>query len=225
MPPKRGGKPLVNKGSTNGPNQGGVNANAPPDPNNSIVRLEELLNQHRQNQPPVAGAPPARQAQNVATFKSFKSLNPPEFHGTSYPIAARVWLREIKKTFEIVGVENDKKTLFAAYMLKEEANYWWEAKRNLEGTTVISWDRFMEIFLEKYFPRHMEAQMELKFLQLKQDSMTAAEYENKFSELSRFVPHYVDTDAKRTRCFQQGMTPWIQNKVAVLEILDYATLV
>ncbi|KAL8120606.1 hypothetical protein AgCh_017684 [Apium graveolens] len=96
-----------------------------------------LLNQHRQNQPPVAGAPPARQAQNVATFKSFKSLNPPEFHGTSEPIAARVWLREVEKTFEIVGVENDKKTLFAAYMLKGEASYWWEAKRNLEGTDVI----------------------------------------------------------------------------------------
>ncbi|XP_074323783.1 uncharacterized protein LOC141660694 [Apium graveolens] len=71
----------------------------------------------------------------------------------------------------------------------------------------------------------MEAQMELKFLQLKQDSMTVAEYENKFSELSRFVPHYVDTNAKRTRRFQQGLKPWIQNRVAILEILDYAILV
>ena len=67
--------------------------------------------------------------------------------------------------------------------------------------------------------------MELKFLELKQENMTVAEYEAKFTELSRFVPKFVSTDAKRARRFQQGLKQWIQNRVVVLEITNYATLV
>ncbi|XP_063946164.1 uncharacterized protein LOC108194850 [Daucus carota subsp. sativus] len=159
------------------------------------------------------------------SFKSFKSLQPPEFKGTVDPVEAKIWLREIEKTFEIVGVEEEKKTIFAAFMLKGEANYWWEAKRVLEGSSIISWARFTELFLEKYFPKHLENQMELKFLELKQGNMSVAEYEAKFTELSRFVPHQVDTDEKKARRFQQGLKPWIQNRVAVLEITSYATLI
>ncbi|XP_074346492.1 uncharacterized protein LOC141685278 [Apium graveolens] len=125
----------------------------------------------------------------------------------------------------MVGVEEDKKTIFVAFMLKGEANYWWEAKRAIEENPVVSWERFTALFLEKYFPKHLEQQMELKFLELEQGSMTFAEYENKFSELSRFVPYHVDTGEKRTRYFQLGLRPWIQNRVAVLEISNYATLV
>ena len=53
----------------------------------------------------------------------------PRVKGTIDPVEANIWLREIKKTFEIVDVEEDKKTLFDAYMLNGEANYWWEAKQ------------------------------------------------------------------------------------------------
>lgn len=67
--------------------------------------------------------------------------------------------------------------------------------------------------------------MELKFLELKQDNMTVAEYEARFTELSRFVPEFVNTDAKKARRFQQGLKQWIQNKVAIFELIDYAILV
>ena len=67
--------------------------------------------------------------------------------------------------------------------------------------------------------------MEIKFLELKQDKMTVAEYEAKFTELSRFVPEFVNTEEKKARRFQLGLKQWIQNRVAVLELTDYATLV
>ena len=95
----------------------------------------------------------------------------------------------------------------------------------MEPHGIIAWGRFTELFLDKYFPRFMETQMELKFLELKQDNMTVAEYEAKFTEFTRFVPEFVNTDAKRARRFQQGLKQWIQNRVAILEITDYATLV
>ncbi|XP_074327698.1 putative mitochondrial protein AtMg00860 [Apium graveolens] len=44
----------------------------------------------------------------------------------------------------------------------------------------------------------METRMEIKFLDLKQDKMTVAEYEGKFTELSWFVPEFVNTEEKKT---------------------------
>ena len=40
----------------------------------------------------------------------------------------------------------------------------------------------------------MQNHMELKFFELKQENMTIAGYEPKFTELARFVPEYVDTE-------------------------------
>ena len=99
----------------------------------------------------------------------------PRVNGTVDLVEAKIWLREIKKTFEIVGAEEDKKTILDAYMLNGETNYWWEAKQIAEESSVISWTRFTKLLLEKYFPKHIENQIELKFLELKQEIMPIAE--------------------------------------------------
>ena len=79
--------------------------------------------------------------------------------------------------------------------------------------------------MEKYFPRYMQSQMELKFFELKQESTSVDEYERKFTELTRFVPEYVDTEEKKAIRFQQGLRPWISSKVAVFKLLSYAAMV
>ncbi|XP_074333471.1 uncharacterized protein LOC141671181 [Apium graveolens] len=55
--------------------------------------------------------------------------------------------------------------------------------------------------------------------------MSVAKYEAKFTELSRFVPQLVGTEDQKAERFQQGLKQWILNKLAILEITDYATLV
>ena len=110
-------------------------------------------------------------------------------------------------------------------MVKREANFWWESKKNLEGEGVVTWERFSKLFLDKYFPKYMESHMELKFLELKQNNLSVAEYEAKFMELSRFVPEFVNIEEKRARRFQQGLKQWIQNRIDVFELTDYATVV
>ena len=67
--------------------------------------------------------------------------------------------------------------------------------------------------------------MELKFLELKQNYLSVMEYEAKFTELSRFVPELVSTEEKKAMRFQQGLRQWIQNRIAVPELTDYATVV
>ena len=82
---------------------------------------------------------------------------------------------------------------YATYFLKGESNYWWETAKALEPEGIITWNRFKRLFLDLYFPRYMQTQMETKFFELKQDNMTVGEYEKKFTELSRFMGEYVDS--------------------------------
>ncbi|KAL8125433.1 hypothetical protein AgCh_012937 [Apium graveolens] len=108
-----------------------------------------------------------------------QAVNPPEFKGSLDPIEANVWLKEIEKSFSLVKVKEEQKVEFASYYLKNEATYWWETVKTLEGTYAITWERFKELFLEKYFPQFVQDQMKLKFLELKQGSMSVADYERK----------------------------------------------
>ena len=107
-------------------------------------------------------------------------------------------------------------------LLNEEANYWWEANQVLEESSVISRNRFTKLFLKKYVPKHLENHIELKFLEPKQESMLVAEHEAKFMELSKFIPHRVNTDEKKAKSLQPGLKPWIQSRVIVLNIASYA---
>lgn len=69
----------------------------------------------------------------------------------------------MEKAFALVKVGEEQKTEFTSYFLKSEADYWWESTRVLEGKGKISWCKFTELFLEKYFPSYMQDQMEIKF--------------------------------------------------------------
>ncbi|XP_074327658.1 uncharacterized protein LOC141665572 [Apium graveolens] len=131
----------------------------------------------------------------------------------------------MEKAFALVKVEADQKTDFSSYFLKGEANYWWESKKALEGEGLVTWDRFTELFLEKYFPRYMKNQMEIKFLELKHGNLSVTDYEAKFNELARFVPEQVDTNEKRAKRFQQGLKPWIRSRVAVFELTTYTAVI
>ncbi|XP_074342722.1 uncharacterized protein LOC141680377 [Apium graveolens] len=149
--------------------------------------------------------PPQPPPEGVTTFKIFQSVKPPEFKGTQDPVEAHAWLKEIEKAFALTNVGDNQKVEYFTYFIKGESNYWWESAKDLEATEVITWDRFKRMFLDKYFPRYMQTQMEMKFFELKQDNMTVGEYENKFTELSRFMGKYVDSEEKRAKRFQQGL--------------------
>lgn len=221
MPPRRRARsnPQEEEASVGGNNNQGNNQNDNQN-NDGLNQLVDLLRRTLdRNQPNLPPNPMA------SAFKAFKSIQPPEFKGFGEPVEARSWLKEMEKSFKIIGVEEGQKTVFATYLLKGEANHWWESKEAMEPAGVVTWERFTELFLEKYFPEHMENRMEIRFLELKQNNKTVAEYEKEFTELSRFVPHFVDTDKKKARRFQHGLKSWIQTKVAAFELDVYAKVV
>ncbi|XP_074336865.1 uncharacterized protein LOC141674040 [Apium graveolens] len=129
------------------------------------------------------------------------------------------------RSFELVRLGEEHKSVYAAYFLKGEAIYWWDLVKALEEVRQVTWTRFKELFLEKYYPRYMQRQMEMKFLELKQGSMTVLEYEKKFTEFTRFMTKYVNTDEKKAQRFQQGLEYWIRDRVSMFEIGTYAGVV
>jgi len=83
--------------------------------------------------------------------------------------------------------------LFATHMLADEAEYWWENTHpRLEGAggVVVQWETFRQTFMEKYFPEDVKNRKEMESLELKQESMTVAEYAARFENLVRYFPHY-----------------------------------
>ncbi|KAL8108572.1 hypothetical protein AgCh_024881 [Apium graveolens] len=225
MPPRRNTRTNTQNEETNNnnnSNQDDTNQNANPGPiDPAIAQILQILAQQTVH----LAQQQQRQTNPQVTFKTFQAVNPPEFKGSLELIEANVWLKEIEKAFALVKVKDEQKVEFASYYLKNEATYWWEMVKTLEGTDVITWERFKELFLEKYFPQFVQDQMELKFLELKQGNMSVTDYESKFEELSRYVSSYVDTDRKKAKRFQQGLKPWIRGKVAIFELDTYAGVV
>ncbi|XP_017228863.2 uncharacterized protein LOC108204079 [Daucus carota subsp. sativus] len=141
------------------------------------------------------------------------------------PVAASLWLKEMEKAFTLTQVSDELKTEYASYFLKNEANYWWESTRALEGEGLVEWTRFTELFLNKYFPSSLANQMEIEFLELKQGEKSVTEYENKFTELARLVPVYVSTESQKAKRFQQGLKPEIRSGVVALQLTTYTSVV
>ena len=57
----------------------------------------------------------------------------------------------------------------------------------------------MREFNEKYLPPMIQEKREGNFIKLRQGTSSAADYEERFTKLSRFTPELVATERKRMR--------------------------
>ena len=73
--------------------------------------------------------------------------------------------------------------------------------RRYDGRLALTWAYFRREFEEKYYSRTLREKKWTKFMNLKQGGITVVEYEQKFSELSKFAPIVVATDADRCKKF------------------------
>ncbi|PKI58538.1 hypothetical protein CRG98_021070 [Punica granatum] len=97
----------------------------------------------------------------------------------------------MERIFPIMEVSDTQRVALATFMLEGDAQYWWEAtQRRLDTNSshVITWAEFTQAFYNKYFPASFRRAKEREFLNLKQGDLSVAEYEVKFTKLSRFAP-------------------------------------
>jgi len=132
----------------------------------------------------------------------FLRNNPPTFKGRFDPEGAQAWVQGMERIFRAMVTSDDQKVRLATHMLAEEAEFWWtNVKGRLETSgEVVTWARFKTEFLRKYFPKDLKTKKEVEFLNLKQGSLSVAEYAAKFEELSRFCSYINAEGAMVSKC-------------------------
>ncbi|TYK15340.1 uncharacterized protein E5676_scaffold16974G00010 [Cucumis melo var. makuwa] len=105
----------------------------------------------------------------------------------------------------------------ATFLLKKEAEGWWKsilARRS--DAHALDWQTFRGIFKDKYYPStYYEAKRD-EFLGLKQGSLSVAEYERKYTELSRYADVIVASESDRCRRFERGLRFEIRTPVTTI---------
>ena len=89
----------------------------------------------------------------------------------------------------------------------------------------MTWAKFHELFIGKYFSdtaHHAKAQ---EFLKLKQGTMTVMEYVARFTELACFANDYVATDMAKVRRFENGLKLFIRSRILGLRLQDIDSMV
>ncbi|MQL70506.1 hypothetical protein Taro_002810 [Colocasia esculenta] len=107
---------------------------------------------------------------------------------------------------------------------QERADVWWASllrTRFEDGAIDVAWDEFVRLFRAKFIPKHVQDRMEQEFLSLAQGSMTVLEYEARFSELSKYAPHIVADERRKTKKFVMGLKPSLRTRLVVF---DHRTL-
>ncbi|XP_028114607.1 uncharacterized protein LOC114312571 [Camellia sinensis] len=151
--------------------------------------------------------------------KGFFRSNPPEFLGEARPLEAESWLEQITKTLDILRVEDEGlRVSLATFQLKGAANYWWKYVKGTVGTT---WVAFTEAFLAKYFSHSARERLREQFVELCQGATPLAQFERRFTSLSRFVPELVSTEERRCYEFERWLRDDIQEKVVESKWKNY----
>ena len=160
-----------------------------------------------------------------ALLQKFLKLHPPVFKGEVDPVGAEGWLKKLTKIFEAMQVPDEKKLILVPYLLEDNVDYWWDMITRTEVMDTMSWGGFEKLFLAKYFPDVEHEARREEFERLVQRGLFVAQYEAKFSELSRHAKDMVDTEEKKVRRFLRGLRPPIHDQLMVLMLTEYRDVV
>ncbi|MQL81624.1 hypothetical protein Taro_014087 [Colocasia esculenta] len=107
-------------------------------------------------------------------------------------------------------------------ILRQHSRHSWRLSTRFEdGAIDVAWDEFVRLFRVKFVPEHIQDRMEQEFLSLTQGSMTVLEYEARFYELSKYAPHIVADERRKTKKFVMGLKPSLRTRLVAF---DHRTL-
>ena len=161
-----------------------------------------------------------------SNLQRFRAHHPLTFTGGEDPMVADHWFMQIKNVLEAMEITSDTTRIrLAAFQLEGEAQVWWRWARTSRDLEVMTWEKFQELFIGKYFPetvRHAKAQ---EFLKLKQGAMTVMDYVARFIELARFADGYAAADLAKVRRFENGIKLSIWARIVGLRLQDMDSMV
>ena len=166
---------------------------------------------------------PARVTDPNDVFDKFKKRNPPEFYGNEDPLDADEWVVQVEKIFEVFRCTGRERVQLAAYMLRGTAEMWWKSVKTPYVTIddEVAWESFSTLFRTKFIPPHITALKIAEFETLQQGEDSVQFYEQRFTNLSRFAPSLVKTEADKVMRFIRGLNPNIKEMVTGVTLAIY----
>ena len=162
----------------------------------------------------------------LSNLQRFRAHHPPTFTGGGDPMVADHWLMQVEKVLEAMEITSDTTRIrLAAFQLEGKAQVWWNWAKTSRDLEAMTWAKFHDLFMGKYFPdtaRHAKAQ---EFLELKQGMMTVMKYVVRFTELGRFTDDYVATNMAKVRRFENGLKLSIRGRIVGLRLQDMDSMV
>jgi hypothetical protein len=162
------------------------------------TRLIEVLTRSLENQRPNGGRPQDRMG-------DFLRLKPPTFAGSSNLLDADDWLRTIKRKLEAIGCPENQCVHLATHQLSGMALSWWDTFS--AAVRDATWAKFEAAFREHHVPQGIVQLKEDEFRELTQGGRSVSQYVHKFTELARYTPDDVSTEAKKMARFLKGLRP------------------
>jgi hypothetical protein len=152
----------------------------------------------------------------------FQCSKPPTFSHVVELMDADDWLKSVEKKLQVVQCNNREKVLPASHQLSSPTADWWDTYAEAhEEPESINWLEFRAAFRAHHVPRGMMKLKKKEFQDLKQGSMSVNEYITKFTQLSRYAPHEVNTDEKKQECLLNGLNDGL---AYALEAHDFENL-
>jgi hypothetical protein len=142
------------------------------------------------------------------------------------PMDADDWLKSLEKKLQVVQCNNHEKVLLASHKLSGPAADWWDAyvEAHAEPES-FSWPEFRATFHAHHVPQLVIKLKKKEFQDLKQGSMSMNEYVTKFTQLSCYAPHEVDTDEKKQECFLNGLNDVLAYALEAREFENFQGMV
>ncbi|XP_024958893.1 uncharacterized protein LOC112499851 [Cynara cardunculus var. scolymus] len=128
------------------------------------------------------------------TYKSFRSCNPKEFHGTEGAAGLLTWIESMESVLYISKCSEINKVEYAASLLQGRALTWWNALVQARGREVanqLPWKEFKKLLKAEYCPRSELQKLEMELWNHKMKGDDIAAYTVRFHELANLVPHLV----------------------------------
>lgn len=91
-----------------------------------------------------------------------------QFNGIHDPIVAGIWLKDVKKKLNTLGIPQEFQIEFATYLLEGLAKEWWDLQGDEYDIPNLTWDEFEEIFRRTYILLSFQQGMIREFDRLEQ---------------------------------------------------------
>jgi hypothetical protein len=116
--------------------------------------------------------------------------------------------------------------LLASHQLSGLAADWWDAyMEGHEEPEGITWPEFRATFRAHHVSQGVIKLKKKEFQDLNQGSMSVNVYITKFTQLSRYAPHEVDTDEKKQECFFNGLNDGLAYELEAQDFENFQGMV